>query len=176
MLAAVLLAATLPLGVWPVDAGAAATVVDDIELYVVEPEDEYFILAVEPLSPSLARPDPAALARLTALAHKLGADGIVLLAELAEKDIPEDPAEPLPQAGRFSAAVFVTFDTLADEEQGPTLTRAHAHRAARAIVAPGPRPGVTGRRPGRARDPGGRGPQPRRKPQSSPWGSRPARR
>jgi hypothetical protein len=150
MLAAVLLAATLPLGVWPVDAGAAATVVDDIELYVVEPEDDYFILAVEPLSPSLAKPEPAALERLTALAHKLGADGIVLLSELAEKDIPEDSEEALPQAGRFSAAVFVAFDTVTDEKQGPALTRARGRHAARAVAARGPRPGAKGRRPGHA--------------------------
>ncbi len=131
MLAAILLAATLPLGAWPTDAGPAATVVDDIEFYVVEPEDDYFILAVQPLASPLAKAEPASLQRLTALAHRLGADGVVLLAELAEKDIPNDPEEPLPQGARFVAAVFVTFDATPDAEPGPILTRhriGHARR------------------------------------------------
>jgi len=131
MLAAILLAATLPLGVWPPDVGPAASVVDDVELYVVEPEDDYFIVAVEPLSPPLSKAEPAALKRLASLAQRLGADGVVPLAELAEKDIPDDPDESLPQGRRFTAAVFVSFDTGADQEQGPTLTRLHAHRGAR---------------------------------------------
>ena len=36
MLATLVLAAALPLGLWPVDAGAAATVIDDVEFYLVE--------------------------------------------------------------------------------------------------------------------------------------------
>jgi hypothetical protein len=150
MLAAILLAATLPLGVWPPDAGPTATVVDDVEFYLVEPEDEYFILATQQLAPPLAKAEPASLKRLTALARRLGADAVVLLAELAEKDIPENPDEPLPQGKRFVTAVFVTFDSASDAEPGPTLTRfrpTHLQRAtARARVSAGESKGRQARR------------------------------
>jgi hypothetical protein len=119
VLAALLLAATLPLGVWPSDVGPAATVVDDVEFYVVDPEDDYYILAVEPLLPPLATAEPAALKRLAALAHRLGADGVVLLAELSEDDIPDDLEESLPPGRRFTVAVFLCFDTAADGEESP---------------------------------------------------------
>ena len=124
MLSVLLLAATLPLGVWPVDAGAAATVVDEVEFYLVEPDEDYYILAVQPLAPRLARPEPAALKRLAALAGRLGADAVLLLGELDEAAIPDDLDEPLRPGERFVAAVFIAFDVAADEAPGPTLTRA----------------------------------------------------
>ena len=129
MLATLLLAAAVPLGVWPVDAGAAATVVGEVEFYLVEPEDDYYILAVQPLAVPLARPEPAALERLAALARRLGADGVLLLAELAEADIPRDLDEPLPPGDRFVAAVFVAFDGVPGPPES-TLTRAAPVRGA----------------------------------------------
>ena len=123
MVAALVLAAALPLGIWPVDAGAAATVVDEIEFYLVEPDEDYYILAVQPLPTPLAKPDPIAVKRLATLAVRLGADAVLLLAELAEDDIPDDLDEPLPPGERYVAAVFIAFDTVADEPSGPTLTR-----------------------------------------------------
>jgi len=131
MLAAILLAASLPLGVWPAETGAATTVVDDIEYYVVEPEDDYSILAMQPLAPPLVKAEPAALKHLTALARRLGADGVLLLAELPEDKIPADPNEALPQGKRLVAAVFVSFEASPDEEQGPRLTHARARRPGR---------------------------------------------
>ncbi len=84
MLAAALLAvaASLPLGVWPADIGAAATTVRGIEFYLVEPEDDYSIIAVQPLETPLRKAEPAALDRLATLADKLGADAVLLLGEM----------------------------------------------------------------------------------------------
>ena len=57
MLASLVLAAALPLALWPADAGAAVTVVDEVEFYLVEPDADYYILAVPPLpAPSSTRP------------------------------------------------------------------------------------------------------------------------
>jgi len=133
MLAALLLAATLPLGVWPADAGAAATVVGDVEFYLVEPDEDFYILAVQPLAPPLARPEPAALARLAALAARLGADAVLLLGELAEDEIPDDLDEPLRPGRRLVAAVFVAFGAAAADEPGATLTRATLRGRARPV-------------------------------------------
>lgn len=141
MLTLLLLAATFPLGVWPVDTGAAATVVDEIEIYLVEPDEDYYILAVQPLPMPLAKNDPAAIKRLAALAIRLGADAVLLLAELDETAIPDDLDEPLQPAGRFVAAVFITFDMVDDEPPGPTLTRAvisHHSQAASGCRRPAP--------------------------------------
>jgi hypothetical protein len=131
MLAAVLLAAALPLGVWPSTAGPAANVIDDVEFYLVEPEDDYVIVAIQPLAAPLTKADPAALKRLTGLAHRLGADGVLLLGGLAEKDIPEDQDEPLPQGKSLVTAVFVSFDTGPDEEEEPSLATRGAGRLTR---------------------------------------------
>jgi hypothetical protein len=129
MLAAVLLAATLPLGVWPADSGPAATVVDDVELYLVEPEDDYYVIAVEQLAAPLVKADEKSLKRLTSLAHRLGADGVMLLSGLDERNIPKDLDEPLPQGARYVMAVFVVFDASSDEEQPPALTRLRLARS-----------------------------------------------
>jgi hypothetical protein len=132
MLAAIVLAAALPLGVWPADAGPAASVVDEVEFYLVEPEDDYSILATQQLAPPLATAEPASLKSLAALAERLGADGVVLLAELAEKDIPKSPDEPLPAGKRLVTAVFVVFDSDSGGDQGPTLAGRTRHRAVKA--------------------------------------------
>ncbi len=112
MLAATLLAAAaaLPLGVWPSQTGDAAVVVHDVEIYLVEPEDDYSILAVQPLATALRKAEPAELGRLVALATKLGADAVMLLGEMPEKAVPNDPDVPLPTTGRYSVAVFLSFD------------------------------------------------------------------
>ena len=122
MIATLVLAAVLPLGLWPVDAGAAATVIDDVEFYLVEPDEDYYILAVQPLPAPLATPEPAAVKRLAALALRLGAHAVLLLSELDEAAIPDDLDEPLQPGDRFVAAVFISFDTADDEPSGPTLT------------------------------------------------------
>ncbi len=139
MLTAIVLAAALPLGVWPTDTGAAALVVDEVEFYLVEPEDDYLVLATQQLAPPLAKAEPASLKRLAALAQRLGADGVLLLAELAEKDIPGNPDEPLPRGKRLVTAVFVAFDAAADQERGPALAGRPFSRAARAARAHGRR-------------------------------------
>lgn len=136
MLSLLLLAAALPLGVWPVDAGAAATVVDEVEFYLVEPDEDYYILAVQPLATPLAKPDPAAVKRLAALAVRLGADAVLLLAELDEAAIPEDLVEPLQPGERYVAAVFIAFDVGVDETPGATLTRAVLSRRVPRAVSP----------------------------------------
>jgi len=112
MLAATLLAAAaaLPLGVWPTETGSAAVVVHDIEIYLVEPEDDYAILAVQPLASPLRKAEPAELQRLVALARKIGADAVLLLGEMPEKSVPKDVETPLPTTGRYSVAVFLSFD------------------------------------------------------------------
>jgi hypothetical protein len=106
----ILVAATLPLGAWPQSAGPAATVVDDVEFYLLEPEDDYYILAVQALETPLAKADPAAMQRLVRVAIRLGADAVLLLGELPEERIPEDVEEPLPTSGRFAVAVYLVFD------------------------------------------------------------------
>jgi hypothetical protein len=122
MVGALLLAtaAALPLGVWPSEVGEAAVVIDEVEFYLVEPEDDCVIVAVQPLVPALEKAEPAALKRLARLATRLGADAVLLLGELAEDRIPSDPLAPLPAGKNFSAAVFVTFDAASgwDEEPG----------------------------------------------------------
>jgi hypothetical protein len=111
-------AATPPLGVWPSTSGPAASTVDDVEFYVTEPDADYWILAAQPLPKPLANADDAELKRLAALANKLGADAVVLLGELPEKDIPKEMDEALPATGRIGMAVFVTFDCGCDEDGG----------------------------------------------------------
>jgi hypothetical protein len=130
MLATLLLAAAIPLGVWPADAGAAAAVVDGVEFFLVEPDEDYFILAVQALPAPLAKPEPAAMARLAKLATRLGADAVLLLAGIEETAIPDDLDEPLPEGERLVAAVFIAFDAAAEPPSGPTLTRAALARPA----------------------------------------------
>jgi hypothetical protein len=121
-----LLAAALPLGVWPEDGGPPQTVIDEVEIYSVEPEDDFWILAVQPLVPPLAAVDAESVSRLAAMAGSLGADAVLLLAELPVSEIPDDPEEPLSTTGRFAAAVFLVLD-LAVEAPAPELERA-SHR------------------------------------------------
>jgi hypothetical protein len=141
MLAATLLAvaAALPLGVWPTETGPAATTVHDVQFYLVDPEDDYSVIAVQALAVPLRKAQPEELDRLAAVAERLGADGVLLLGELPETSIPEDPDAPLPTTGRYSVAVFVSFSQGEEEESKPAVPsarhpmRAH-HRGARAAV------------------------------------------
>ena len=129
MLAATLLAvaASLPLGVWPSETGLAATTVHDVEFYVADPEDDYTILAVQPLAAPLKKAEPAELRRLAALAEKLGADGVLLLGEMPESSVPKDYDAPLPTTGRYSVAVFLSFDGV-DERDGKLAVPSIARR------------------------------------------------
>jgi hypothetical protein len=134
MLAAIILAAVAtapPLGVWPSTSGPAASTVGDVELYVTEPESEYWILAIQPLPKPLVKADTSELERLAKVAGKLGADAVILLGELPEKEIPESMQDSLPAAGRIGMAVFVTFDCGCDDDsgKGSRHTRAPLTRA-----------------------------------------------
>ncbi|MDD5562489.1 MAG: hypothetical protein PHQ91_02130 [Thermoanaerobaculaceae bacterium] len=138
MLAAALLAvaAALPLGVWPGDIGAAATTVRGIDFYLVEPEDDYSIIAVQPLETPLRKAEPAALDRLATLADKLGADAVLLLGEMPEKSIPSDPDAPLPTSGRYAVAVFLAFDQVEGWDAKPAVPSVlrRTGRAPRAVT------------------------------------------
>jgi hypothetical protein len=114
-------AAALPLGVWPSQTGPAATTVHDVEFYLLDPEDAYTILAVQALAVPLQKAEPAELRRLAALAERLGADGVLLLGEMAERSIPEDFDAPLPTTGRYSVAVFLSFDRGEGSEGRPAV-------------------------------------------------------
>jgi hypothetical protein len=129
MLGATLLAvaASLPLGVWPSETGPATITVHDVEFYLADPEDDYTILAVQPLAVPLTKAEPAELGRLAALADRLGADGVVLLGEMSERSVPDDYDAPLPTTGRYSVAVFVSFDG-ADEWKSKPALPSIAHR------------------------------------------------
>ncbi len=141
MLAATLLAiaAALPLGVWPGETGAAAATVRGVEFYLLEPEDDYSILAVQQLATPLRRAEPAALDRLAALAEKLGADGVLLLGEMPEKTIPSDPDAPLPTSGRYAVAVFLAFDQIEGWQAKPAVPSVlrRPSRARPAALPPG---------------------------------------
>ncbi len=121
MLATLLLVAALPLGVWPEDAGPPVAVVEEVEFYRSEPEDDYWIVAVRPLSPPLERVDERALRPLARLADRLGADAVILLPALDEEEIPDDVDEPLPQGGRLAVAAFVVFDCACEDEAAPLV-------------------------------------------------------
>ena len=126
MLAATLLAAaaSIPLGVWPAQTGAAAATVRGIEFYLVEPEDDYSIVAVQPLPTPLKKAEQAELERLAVLADKLGADAVLLLGEMTEKSIPSDPDAPLPTSGRYAVAVFLAFDQVEGWQAKPVVPSA----------------------------------------------------
>jgi len=132
MIVAALLAAAVafPLGVWPQDTGQAANVVQDVEFYLVEPQDDYSIVAVQAIATPLKKADPAEVKRLAELAKRLGADAVLLLGELAEKGIPKDPDAPLPTTGRYSVAVFVSFDRAESFEDKPAVPGALRGRGA----------------------------------------------
>ena len=136
MLTATLLAvaASLPLGVWPSETGPPATTVHDVEFYLADPEDDYTIIAVQPLALPLKKAEPAELRRLAALAEKLGADGVLLLGEMPERTIPEDYDAPLPTTGRYSVAVFLSFDQGEGWEGKPVVPGALHRRAGNARV------------------------------------------
>jgi hypothetical protein len=132
MIAAVLLAVVVAatptpaaprLGLWPANVGGPATEVKGIEFYVVEPEDDFWILAVQPLTPALAAPEDTALERLAETAKRLGADAVLLMEELPVEKIPADPDAPLVGTGAFSAAAYLVFDC-ACAEQAPRVYRA----------------------------------------------------
>ncbi len=102
-------AAAMPLGVWPEEIGPPDAVVDGIEIYSVEPEDDFWIIAVQPLSPPVPATDEAAVGRTVALALKLGADAVLLLPELPEEAVPDDVDVPLAPGTRIAAVAFVSF-------------------------------------------------------------------
>jgi len=131
MLAATLLAvvASLPLGVWPSEIGPPATTVHEVEFYLADPEDDYTIIAVQPLAVPLTKAEPAELRRLATLAERLGADGVLLLGEMPERGIPEDYDAPLPTSGRYSVAVFLSFDEGGGREGSPVVPGARYRRA-----------------------------------------------
>ncbi len=132
MVASVLLAAvTLPLGVWPTTTGPAAATVQEVEFYLVDPEADYSILAVQPLAMPLRKAEPGELKRLAALADRLGADAVLLLGEMPEKAIPEDPDTPLPTTGRYAVAVFLSFDQDQGTEGKPAVPSAARRSRAR---------------------------------------------
>lgn len=122
MLATLLLAATLSLGVWPDEVGPPSAVVEEVEFYRSEPEDDYWIVAVRPLSPPLERADERGLRPLARLAVRLGVDAVILLAALDEGEIPDDVEQPLPAGESLAVAVFVVFDC-ACEDEGPPVVR-----------------------------------------------------
>lgn len=134
-------AAALPLGVWPEASGPAAALVEDVEFFLVEPEDDFYLIAVQALQPSIAAKDMQAVTRLARLAVRLGADAVVLLGETPEASIPKDVETPLPTTGRFSVAVFIVFDDAADiSDQRPIPTvagRTGPGRPLTAVVGPG---------------------------------------
>lgn len=115
-------AAALPLGVWPEEAGPPLTVVDGVELYVAEPAEDYWIVAVQPLSPPLEVGETAYLGRIAATAARLGVDAVLLLAELPEEAIPADHEEALEPTERFSVAVFLNFEGV-PQETSPRLAQ-----------------------------------------------------
>ena len=150
MIAATLLAvaAALPLGVWPSETGPAVTTVHGVEFYLQDPEDDYTIVAVQALAVPLQKAEPAELRRLAAVAERLGADGVLLLGEMLEKSIPKDFDAPLPTTGRYSVAVFVSFeqDQGAEGRQAvPSVLHRRNGRARAHPTAPQARltPGVT---------------------------------
>jgi len=130
MLAATLLAAAavMPLGVWPTQTGDAAVTVHDVEFYLVEPEDDYSVLAVQPLAIPLRKAEAGEVQRLAALAAKLGADAVLLLGEMSEKSIPKDSQAPLATTGRYSVAVFLSFDQAEGWEARPAVPSAKHQR------------------------------------------------
>lgn len=131
MLGAFLLAATAsaaPLAVWPVETGPPMTVVDDVEVYVVDPEEAYSILAVQAFPMPLARGDAPALKRLAEVATKLGAEAVVLLGEMRESEIPEDLSVPLSSSGRAAAAAFIVFESCDQCPEGDVRATARSHR------------------------------------------------
>jgi hypothetical protein len=140
MVASVLLAAvTLPLGVWPTTTGPAAATVHEVEFYLVDPEDDYSILAVQPIGVPLRKAEPGELKRLAALAARLGADAVLLLGEMPEKAIPDDPDTPLPTTGRYAVAVFLSFDEERGSERKPAVPSARHRHGPRARAHPAPR-------------------------------------
>jgi hypothetical protein len=149
MIVAALFAAAVafPLGVWPQDTGQAANVVQDVEFYLVEPQDDYSIVAVQAIATPLKKADPAEVKRLAELARRLGADAVLLLGELAEKAIPNEPDVPLPTTGRYSVAVFVSFDRAESLEQRPAVPGALRGRDGRPPLprSSGARRGMYGR-------------------------------
>ena len=135
MLATLLLAATLPLGVWPEEVGPPVALVDEVEFYASEPEDDYWIVAVRVLAPPLERVDESALRPLARLAGRLGVDAVILLPALDEEEIPPDVDEPLPRDARFAVAAFVLFDCACEDEAPPVVRGA---RRAPALRPPRP--------------------------------------
>jgi hypothetical protein len=139
MIATLLLvaASALPLGVWPTDSGEAVVTIEDVEFFVVEPEASYGIIAVQPLTPPLKKAEPASVRRLVAVAKKLGADAVLLLGEMSEKTIPEDPNSDLPVTGQYSVAVFLVFDEATGWDDKPTTVR-RSRQLAQSGVPPAP--------------------------------------
>lgn len=116
---ALFVSGVLSLGVWPESVGAPEEEVGGVAIYTAEPEEEYGIVAVAPLSPPLGPGDATPLAQLAALAQRLPADAVLLLRELAPEGIPTDPEEPFPATDRYAAAVFLYFPPAVEEPPSP---------------------------------------------------------
>ncbi|NWF99325.1 MAG: hypothetical protein HXY19_00035 [Thermoanaerobaculaceae bacterium] len=127
---ALFLSGVLPLGLWPESSGAPEQVVEGVEVYTVEPAEEYGIVAVAPLLPPLEPDDARRLAQLATLAQRLEADAILLLGELAPEGIPQDPEEPLPATDRYAAAAFLVFAAAPEEPTSLLVEARHRTRAA----------------------------------------------
>lgn len=136
------------LGVWPEELGPPAAVVEEVEVYIVDPEDEYWVIAVAPLAPALALDDAAAVAGVVRLAHRLGAEAVVLLGELSEAAIPEDVEGELAPTGKYAAVAFLGFEYEELGEEGGAAVMAHADGARRG----GSRSGGLGEGPSGAAD------------------------
>lgn len=149
MTGALLLAAALPLGLWPDATGPPAAVQEGIEVYRMEPEEDYWVLAVLPLAPPVATVDRASLEPLVTVAARLGADAVLLLAEMPVSEIPNDLETPLVGGPRWAAAAFLLFDC-ACEEPGPQVFRGRlpAGRAGPPPLSVAGGPGPQGSAPG----------------------------
>jgi hypothetical protein len=119
-----LAAAALPLGVWPAQTGPAAATVDEIEFYMVEPEDDYSPIAVQALATPLRSGNTSELKRLAGVAQRLGADAVLLLGEMPERQIPDDVDQALPTTGRFSYVVFLSYDQTQGWDDKPAVPSA----------------------------------------------------
>jgi hypothetical protein len=53
---------------------------------------------------------------------------VLLLGEMSEKAVPKDPQAPLPTTGRFSVAVFLSFDQAEGWEARPAVPSAKHQR------------------------------------------------
>jgi len=127
---AIFLAALLPFGVWPEDVGPPEEVVSGVEFYTTEPEDDFLISAILPVSPALADLNDSRLVQLAGFAKLLEADAVLLLGESDATKVPRDRELPLPTTGRWSVAVFLVFISAEDDTPDDREVLATCGRAA----------------------------------------------